>query len=382
VGILVALTVVQVLFWRGLITRPPAPSMSGGRAGGSGRDEGLVGLAEVTVDTIAGQPQAGYRDGPRGSALFDGPAAVAAGEDGSIYVADSRNHCLRVISPAGMVTTLAGRGGEAGRRDGAREEARFRGPAGLAVGRDGSLLVADTGNHRICQVSPAGAVLTLAGAPTPQDELGREVGGYRDGPAAHAEFRYPVGLVADGSGAVYVADAGNHCVRRIAGGEVTTLPLTHGHGPESASGGTMESPTVLALMGDQLLVSDTSAGKLWGGPREGPLRPWQPTDQEARMKPAGLALISGDGGWPETYVADADGHCIRRLEGERPGLVAGTGDPSPPGWQDGSGDMAQFSCPAGMAAGRNRTIYLADFGNNCIRRLRLAGAEGGPARGD
>lgn len=374
VGILVALTVVLVLYYRGLVVSSAIAAKPQGHGGGGGGEGGPPGLAEVGVNTLAGQTEAGYRDGPRQSALFDGPAAVAVGEDGRVYVADSGNQCIRVISRAGAVTTAAGRAGQAGYRDGPGGEARFSGPAGLAIARDGTLLVADTGNHRIRKVTAAGAVSLLAGAPTPRDELGREMGGYLDGPASRAEFRYPVGLAVDSRGAVFVADAGNHCVRCIEDGEVRTLPV---------AGGEMKSPSELVLIGDEIWVSDTAASMLWVGPQKGPLKPWQPSGEGGKVaKPAGLAVAAGDGGQRRLYVADAGSHCIRRIEEGGLSLVAGQGDPSPAGWQDGSGDTAQFSCPAGMTAGGDRAIYIADFGNNCIRSLWLTGGEGGAASGD
>jgi hypothetical protein len=377
VAILVALTAVQVWYWRNLMTSPrvePPKTPRGGGGRGGGGEGGPAGLSEVLVETLAGGAEPGHRDGPSRSARFDGPTAVAVGADGSVYVADSRNHCIREISPGGAVSTAAGQAGRAGYRDGRGTQALFSAPAGLAVAGDGSLLVADTGNHRIRKVTPGGLVSSLAGSATPRDELGREVGGYRDGPACEARFRYPMGLAVASSGAVYVADAGNHCVRRIAAGQVTTLPV---------AGGAMKAPAELALVGDQLWVADTAGSALWVGPEAGPLRPWQASDAGPRFaKPAGLAAVAAGRGEPRLYAADSGSQCIFQVEADRLVLVAGQGNPSPAGWQDGAGDAAQFAVPAGMANGGDGTIYVADFGNNRVRRLVLTGVEGGAASGD
>ncbi|MEB3330764.1 MAG: hypothetical protein VKQ33_16180 [Candidatus Sericytochromatia bacterium] len=199
----------------------------------------------------------GYEDGPLAAARFRNPTGLAVDGQGVLYVADTGNRCIRRIPPAGAVETLtpvgidatglgspaasfvepvglavgsngdlwvsdAGSngifrvastgevslvaGGASGDSDGGGSGAGFRRPQGLACAPEGTVFVADTGNHRIRAVTPAGSVSTLAG--------GAE--GLLDGFADGARFRAPSWLALDPAGQLYVADTGNHCLRRVA----------------------------------------------------------------------------------------------------------------------------------------------------------------------
>ncbi len=162
------------------------------------------------VTTLAGSGY-GYADGTGGAARFRAPSGVAVDGAGNVYVTDIENVRIRKISPSGVVTTLAG--SEKGYADGAGTEARFEYPYGVAVDDSGNLYVTDT--HRIRQVSPSGVVITLAGS---------GVAGYADGTGGAARFRAPSGVATDSDGNVYVADSSNHSVRKISpAGVVTTL---------------------------------------------------------------------------------------------------------------------------------------------------------------
>ncbi len=379
VGILIALTAVQVLYWRGLMWEPPGVEAPMGRQEQFGPEQTApAGLAEVSVRTVAGRPSSGYRDGQGDEALFDGPVGVAVDGRGTVYVVDSRNHSVRAVSPSGEVRTVAGAREEAGYVDGPAGEARFRAPAGAAVGRDGSVFVADTGNHRIRCLTREGVVSTYAGSETPPDDIGRQVGGYRDGSAAEAQFCYPVGVAVDGDGVVYVADAGNRAVRRIGtSGEVSTLPVAGEEG--------MTAPTQVALgEGDRIWVADTSGGKVWTGPRLGPLREWEGAGEATAggptaggptasgpTAPAGIAVVGEKSARPGVYVADAGSHCLWRLGAEGATLVAGQQEAGAPGWADGSGRGARFWSPAGLAGTPEGDLYVADYGNNCVRQVRF-----------
>ncbi len=370
VGIVLVLGVVQLLYWRGLVVEERM-QVGGGGGGGASGDTGPpapAGLAEATVTTLAGGLGSGHRDGESDEALFDGPVSVAPDGAGSVYVADSRNHTVRVVSAAGQVMTTAGAAGEPGYVDGPAGDARFSGPAGVAVTPDGRVLVADTGNHRIRCVTADGVVSTYAGAETPRDDIGREFGGYRDGPAGQAQFCYPVGVAVDEAGIVYVADAGNHRVRRISPtGEVSTVPV----GGE----GELKAPTQVAVgASNRLWVADSAGGTIWAGPREGPLEQWRSGEEGVPVAaPAGIAVLGENAPRPGVYLLDAGNHCLWQIHGEGVELVAGQQDPTAPGWEDGGGDRARFSSPVGLASGPEGELYVADFGNNCVREIRFAG---------
>ena len=158
-------------------------------------------IASGQVSTLAGDGTAGLLDGPAPGARFNGPVGLAQSADGTLYVADSGNHCIRVIS-GGKVTTVAG-DGTAGYLDGPAAGARFNAPAALAL-EGGDIYVADTGNHRIRVIS-GGQVSTLAGDGT---------AGYLDGPAGQARFRDPSGLALLGPKVLVIGDR-NNCRLRL-----------------------------------------------------------------------------------------------------------------------------------------------------------------------
>jgi sugar lactone lactonase YvrE len=197
-----------------------------------------------TVSTLAGQSDAGLRDGPAADALFNGPIGVAVDIAGRVYVADTYNDRIRLIAD-GLVTTLTGNA--AGFADGPLADARFDSPSGIVMDAGGAVYIADTGNDAIRVISPDGFVRTLGVAlPEPlrapvgiavdargvlyvTDDRGRVVEiagdrarviagsrpGFRDGLGPDAQFRRPAGITAPEPGRLIVADTGNALVRAL-----------------------------------------------------------------------------------------------------------------------------------------------------------------------
>ena len=167
-----------------------------------------------TVSTLAGIGAEGFADGARADARFSGPEALAPLPDGSVVVADTYNHCIRLIAAGGgAVSTLAGNGGEEGFADGPAAVARFYYPRGVVVGADGAIFVADWCNNRVRRIKD-GAVTTFAG---------RGKRGGADGVGAAASFDMPWGLALGSGGILYVSEFG-HRIRMISpAGSVTTL---------------------------------------------------------------------------------------------------------------------------------------------------------------
>lgn len=211
---------------------------------------------------LAGDTVAGARDGTGSSARFSSLSDIAIDASGNILVADYWNNAIRKVTPAGEVTTL----GKSRFADGPGKVAAFSGGRGakaeyllgdVAVDRDGAILVADADNHAIRKISPTGTVTTLAGNGTP---------GFNDGHGTDASFNRPFGVAVDGAGNVYVADTGNNAFRRIrADGEVTTIA---GNGVAGSADGVgaaalFSEPRHLAVTpGGDLYVADSGGGAL------------------------------------------------------------------------------------------------------------------------
>ncbi len=169
---------------------------------------------EGVIATIAGGVE-GFGDGVEGKASFNSPSGLALSSDGSLIVADTGNNRIRRVTPAGQTSTVAG-DGTAGYADGPASSAKFNGPIGVAVDARGNIYVADSYNDRIRLITPDGQVSTVAGGGTP---------GYADGDRNTALFDTPSGIVVANDGSLIVADTGNDRLRKIsAEGNVTTLP--------------------------------------------------------------------------------------------------------------------------------------------------------------
>jgi sugar lactone lactonase YvrE len=157
------------------------------------------------VSTLAGSGTPGHSDGQGTAAQFEWPGGIAIDAAENLYVTDYRGHHIRKVTSDGLVTTVAGTG-IAGFRDGPASEAQFNIPDGIAVDRAGNLFVSEHGNHAIRLIRPEGVVITLAG---------KGVAGFADGSASEALFNGPGGIALHPDGSLIVADTGGHRIRRI-----------------------------------------------------------------------------------------------------------------------------------------------------------------------
>ncbi len=320
--------------------RKPPPTLVGWRA---------------HVTTIAGDASPRMRDAQQQSqAAFSDPFGIAAGADGTIYVADAgESNRIRKIAPDGSVATLAG--GDEGFADGLGAAASFNTPSGLALDASGNLYVADTGNNRVRKVTPLGKVSTVAGDGT---------AGYADGPAGQARFNGPVGVAVDAQGNIFVADTYNDRIRKIAGGEVTTVAGagTPGYADGARAASLFDTPCGIIVAGDgALIVADTGNDQLRKISPDGNVTTLV-LQGENLSSPIGLALTHDN----FLYVSELERSRVVQIAPDNTARVtAGIG----PGFSDGS-DTARFNQPAGIAiAPRTAELYVADGGNFLIRRL-------------
>jgi sugar lactone lactonase YvrE len=181
-----------------------------------------------TVTTLAGSPGVpGSTDGVGAQARFNAPYGIAVDGSGTVYIADTQNHTIRRMATDGTVSTYAGAAGQPGLVNGANASALFNQPNGLALMPDGTLVVADYGNSCIRTISPAGQVSTLAGLGTT---------GFTNGAGTLATFYWPVGVAVDASGAIWVADTHNHAIRKVLPDHTVSTLAGLGGTPGNADG--------------------------------------------------------------------------------------------------------------------------------------------------
>jgi sugar lactone lactonase YvrE len=355
-------------------------------------------------------------DGSGETAAFQGPNGVAIDSAGNVYVADSLNDTIRKITPAGVVTTLAGTAGVPGSADGQGPAARFRAiraiaidgadnlyaidllnglraitpggdvttvpmqpspccaswagslnGVGIAIDSSHNIYVADLELEAILKISPGGTVTTFAG--------GLEIAGDADGTGTAARFNYPSGLAFDIAGNLFVADWGNSAIRKITPAAVVTT---------------------IAAFPHPLGITVDSAGNLYvTGSYQGPPPPLNYTI--GKITPAGAVTTlagtvgiigSEDGigaaasfnqpsgiaidGMGNLYVADEGNNEIRKIT---PAAVVSTfaGWTGAGGYADGTGAAAQFNSPQGLATGEAGQIYVMDTLNAAIRKVAPVG---------
>ena len=318
------------------------------------RDESCT---PVIVETLAGTGTAGFMDGTGSVAQFNYPRGVAVDSVGNVYVAVKNSHRIRKITSGGVVTTLAGTGTQ-GFMDGAGNVAQFNYPRGVAVDGLGNIYVADTDNNRIRKITPGGVVSTFAGTGT---------AGNMDGAGNVAQFRAPQGVAVDGLGNIYVADTGNHHIRKItSGGVVTTLA------------GTASPAGVVVDVSGNVYVTDannhrirkiTSGGVVSTLAGTGTAGNTDGAGNVAQFnEPSGLAVDSSG----FVYVADKDNHRIRKITPS--GVVSTLAGTGTQGDMDGVGNIAQFNEPRGVAVDSVGNVYVTDTDNHRIRRLIIESA--------
>ena len=273
------------------------------------------------ISTVVGSSTTGFSGdgGPAAKASISLAMGVAVDSFGNVYIADTSNSAIRMISN-GIITTVAGIGGQGGYSGdgGQATSAKLRAPQSVTVDASGNLYIADMLNERIRRVDTSGIITTVAGTGT----AGFSGDG---GTATAAMLSTPVGVGVDASGAVYVADLDNHRVRRfVPGGNIATFA------------------------GTAFLIGD-------GGP-----------STQARLTgPNGVAVDSTG----NLFIADRADNRVRKVTPSGTiTTIAGTGRTGG-GGDNGPGTSAALSTPYSVAVDSAGNVYIADAGNNVIRRV-------------
>ncbi|MBB3054652.1 NHL repeat-containing protein [Mucilaginibacter gotjawali] len=267
----------------------------------------------IEVTTYAGSGAIGAVNGKLTEASFSNLMGLAIDSGGNIYVADSRNNMIRKISADGVVSTLAGSGSQ-GSADGKGVAASFFFPAALTVDAHGVVYVADTHNSLIRKITPDGIVTTLAGRPDAVT---------KDHPEALVRFDNPYGIAVDRNGNVFVSDWDKDQVKKVS--------------PDG-------KVSVYAGTGDR-------------GLKDGP------AGNASFYLPEGIALDQKG----NLYVADTYNNLIRKISPD--GIVSTLAGKTKRGSANGKGAAASFSHPDGIAVDKKGNVYVADVGNNKIRKI-------------
>lgn len=282
-------------------------------------DDGNGAIRKITpagmVSTFAGGGGQGFADGQGRAAKFNLPASICMDSSGNLYVSDNFNHRIRKIDTTGLVTTIAGNG-TGGFADGRDTSARFNHPSGIACSPNGVIYVTDYWNQRVRQIDKSGYVSTLAGD-------GNK--GYLDGPGASAQFNYPAYITVDKLGTVYVGDTYNFRIRKISpNGTVSTFVGSGNAGTTDGTGTNCSFGTVLGMALDpagNLIVTDGLFNRI------------------RFVTPAGVVTT-----------------------------IAGTGLS---GAADGAASQASFNNPVAVVAPDTNLYYIADYDNYKIRKIQV-----------
>ncbi|WP_395847176.1 RHS repeat-associated core domain-containing protein [Cystobacter fuscus] len=290
---------------------------------GNGNTEGVQwNEHRGVISTVAGRNGWGYGGdgGPATQALFSAMRAVAAGPDGSLYIADAGNHRIRRVGPDGIVSTVAGNGDDGvGGDGGPATQAQLHAPVDIAVGPDGSIYIVDIDNNIVRRVGPDGIISTVAGT-------GEWAHGGDGGPATQAHLDGPAAVAVGADGSFYISDYGSHIRRVGLDGIITTVVGTGMHGSGGDGGPATQADISLAL---------------------------------------GL-VVGGDG---SLYFADVDNNRVRRVGPD--GIistVAGNGQ-SGAGGEGGPATQARLSSPLDVAVGGDGSLYVVCFFDYRVLRV-------------
>lgn len=316
-----------------------------------------------SIQTLAGSGKDGKTTaGSATATMLGSPAGLAYDTSGNLYIADSRNHIVSRVSTDGSLTILAGTGAEGFSGDnGPATSATLDKPSGIALLTNGTLLIADTGNHRIRSISPTGVITTIAGTGTP--------GNTGDGGSATAaRLRNPSSVDALSDGSILIADAGNHRIRKVSpSGTMSALAGTGQEGDSGDGGAAMEAafenPSALFITSDsRIFIADSSARRVRVLQTDGTIAAY--SGPELR-RPDGLGidaagnLLISDAGQQQVIASTATTSSVISGNGLQGQSIAGPAT------------STSLNMPVAVATDSNGGIAISDKGNNRVEHITL-----------
>lgn len=324
------------------------------------------------VSTIAGNGVAGYADGNGSAAQFNVPSEITIDAQGNLIVSDYWNHCIRKVTPAGDVTTIAGTAGVSGFKDGLASTAKFYHPSGVEVDKSGNIYVADKFNHRIRKITPSGYVITVAG---------NSSAAYSDGLGALAGYDGPSGIVLDPVGNIYVSDDFANRIRKISSASLNAFNTTAGYASPVqfvgiSGAGLTDNLIVSAPVGFEISTSATT-----GFSSTLTLAPTASVVSTVKVF-VRVSSLATAGSYSDSLEINSTGATMQRFSVKAtvvtntssptitPGMkfssVSGSGVN---GYLDGAGNVAKFGNTGDIVMDASGNIYVADYSNHRIRKV-------------
>ena len=332
-----------------------------------------------TIATVAGCGTEGYSgdDGPATSAQLNWPRDTSVGADGSLYIADTNNNRIRKVAPDEIISTVVGTGRSGYSGDGGlATNAQLNRPRDVEVGADGSLYIADTDNHCIRKVTPDGVISTLAG-------IGASGYSGDGGPATSAQLAWPQDVTVGTDGSLYFTDTGNHRIRKVSlDGTISTAVGTGVWGYSGdggpASRAQLARPRGVSVGADGCLyIGDTENHRVRRVTPDGTITSVAGSGTEGYSGDGGLAA-SAQLAWPRgvaldvegnLYIADCGNSVIRKVAPDGTiTTVAGTGIEGYSG-DGGSATRAELADPHGIVIAEDGSLYISEPRNHCIRKV-------------
>ena len=325
-------------------------------------------IAETLVSTFAGSGSTGSADLNGIAASFNLPTVVTIDSFGNVFVVDRSNHKIRKITSNGDVTTFAG-SGVSGSVDGIGTAASFRYPDGAVFDSQNNLFISDQSNHKIRKITPDGTVTTFAGSGAI---------GSAEGIGTAASFYYPAGMAVDANDNLLVADYGNNKIRKITpNGTVSTFA---GTGVAGAAEGTTLTAQLNGVTGvcvdsfGNVFVADYYNNKIRKIDTLGNVSTFAGSGSMGSSDGIGTAasfyypaIVAVDA-TNNLFVTDEENHKIRKITTD--GTVSTYAGDGILGATNGISTDAQFNFPTGVAVDDSNTVFVADYGNNKIRKIK------------